>query len=306
MQRLLKQHAPPAHCPPVQQRSPTSPQRVQSASAAVDEQNVPGSHGVGPMQQATPRVPQAAQKPERQARPAWQLVPQQAWPSAPQAAHLPALQVPAGAALVPQAAPAATQVPALQQAPAEQLPSAQHGAPDTPQAAQVSVAAEQTSPDCRQVAGAVPTAGQHGSPAFCPQAEQVPVAHRVPGAVHSDGARPTLALQHERPAPPQPPQAPFAQTPGRGAQLAPLAAQRPETQQPPPAHRLPPQQGWPGVPQGGPMIRSPPPASRGASSGASVTASGVEPGRSEAPLSSTWGSSGGLSNGPSSPCGTSS
>jgi hypothetical protein len=215
---------------------------------------------------------------------------------------LPAPQVPAGAVAVPQAAPAATQVPALQQAPPEQLPSAQQGAPAAPQAAQVSVAVEQVIPGCRQVAGAVPTAGQHGSPAFCPQAEQVPVAHRVPGAVHSDGVSPTLALQHARPAPPQPPQPPFAQTPGRGAQLAPFAAQRPETQQPPPAHMLPPQHGWPGVPQGGPMIRSPPPASRGTSRGAS----GVALGRSEAPLSSTCGVSGGLSNGPSSPCGTSS
>ena len=111
MQRLLKQQAPPAHWLPAQQPSPTSPQRTQIASVAVDEQIVPGSHGVAPAQQAFPRVPQAAQKPERQARPCWQVVPQQAWPSAPQVEHLPALHVPPGAVVVPQVFPAATHVP---------------------------------------------------------------------------------------------------------------------------------------------------------------------------------------------------
>jgi hypothetical protein len=60
-QRLPKQQASPKHCPPAQQASPTSPQRAQSASDAVDEQSAPDSHAVGPVQQVTPRVPQAAQ-----------------------------------------------------------------------------------------------------------------------------------------------------------------------------------------------------------------------------------------------------
>ena len=111
MQRLLKQQPSPAHWFPAQQVSPTSPQRAQIASDAVDEQNVPGSHWVGPVQQAFPRVPQAAQKPDRQASPCRQLDPQQAWPSVPQVEHLPPLHVPPGAVVPPQPAPSATQVP---------------------------------------------------------------------------------------------------------------------------------------------------------------------------------------------------
>jgi len=68
-QRLLKQQASPAHCPPVQQASPTCPQRAQIASLAVDEQAEPGSHWLRPAQHVTPCLPHAAQKPERQARP---------------------------------------------------------------------------------------------------------------------------------------------------------------------------------------------------------------------------------------------
>ena len=111
MQRLLKQHALPAHWLPGQQASPTSPQRVQTASLAVDEQYAPGSHGVGPVQQAVPRAPQAVQKPERQASPGWQVVPQHACPDPPQAVHLLVLHVPPGAVVVPQVLPSMTQVP---------------------------------------------------------------------------------------------------------------------------------------------------------------------------------------------------
>jgi hypothetical protein len=112
MQRLLKQQASPRHCEPGQQASPNSPQRTQSASDAVDEQEVPGSHCVGPVQQVRPRAPQAAQKPDRQASPCTQLLPQQAWPSVPHAEQRPPVHVPAGAVVVPQVLPSATQVPA--------------------------------------------------------------------------------------------------------------------------------------------------------------------------------------------------
>jgi hypothetical protein len=190
MQRLLKQQASPAHSPPVQHASPTCPQRAQIASVAADEQTVPFSHWAAPVQHVTPCLPQAPQKPERQARPCWQLDPQQAWPRAPHVEHLPPLHVPPGAAVVPQVAPSATHAPEKQHAPCEQLPSAQHGAPGAPHAAQVAVVGEQTNPGCRHVAAAVPTAGQHESPAFCPQAVQVPLTQRVPGAVHSEAVEP--------------------------------------------------------------------------------------------------------------------
>jgi hypothetical protein len=215
-------------------------------------------------------------------------VPQQAWPSAPHVEHLPPLQVPAGAAVLPQVAPSATQVPEKQHAPCPQPPSAQQGAPGAPHATQVEVA-EQTSPGWRHVAAVVPTAGQHASPAFCPQEEQALLTQRVPADVHNEAVAPALGLQQGRPMPPQPPQAPFAQTPGNGAQLAPLAAHCPDTQQPPPAQTLPPQQGWPGMPQGGPIVLSaPPPLSRGP---LPSLATGWSCGASSGP-SSPWGTSG--------------
>jgi hypothetical protein len=145
-----------------------------------------------------------------------------------------------------------------------QAPSAQHGAPGAPQATQVLVAVEQTRSSCRQLAGVVPTAGQQASPAFWPHAAHTALTHRVPGPVQSVAVAPTVALQHGRPGPPQPVQEPLAQTPGSGAQLAPLAAHRPEMQQPPPAQALPAQHVWLGAPQAGPIGLSPP-VSRGAS-----------------------------------------
>jgi len=182
-------------------------------------------------------------------------------------------------------APSATHVPEKQHAPCEQLPSPQHGAPAAPQAAQVPVVGEQTNPGCRHVAAAVPTAGQHVSPAVCPQEEHVPLTQRVPGAVHSVAVEPTLEGQHGWLGPPQLPQAPFAQAPGSGAQLAPAAAHRPDTQQPPPAQTLPPQQDWPGAPHPGPIGPSKPlpPASRGASGPLPSNDAGTSAGPSIAP-----------------------
>jgi hypothetical protein len=58
----------------------------------------------------------------------------------------------------------------------------------------------------------------------------LPEPQRVLLAVHVE------PVQQDSPAPPQPPQEPFAQVPVSVPQALPEAMQRPETQQPPPAH----------------------------------------------------------------------
>jgi hypothetical protein len=86
--------------------------------------------------------------------------------------------------------------------------------------------------------------GQQASLTCCPHVAQIPLTHRVPGAVQSEAVAPTYGLQQGWPAPPQVPHAaPAPQVPGSGAQLPPLAWHRPDTQQPLPAQTLPPQQG---------------------------------------------------------------
>ncbi len=90
---------------------------------------------------------------------------------------------------------------------------------------------------------------QQGAPASLPQRPQVPLAQRVPAAVQALGMVLGGTAQHGCPGPPQVPQAPAAQVPATGAQLAPVAMQRLPTQQPPAAQVLPGQQEAPAVPQ---------------------------------------------------------
>jgi hypothetical protein len=99
----------------------------------------------------------------------------------------------------------------------------------------------------------VPT--QQGTPAWVPQMAQAVPEHRVLAAVHM--AVVVLLVQHDSPGPPQPPHEPLLHMPvSPEPQAAPAATQRLATQQPPPTHRLAPQQLSPARPQGWPVSGS--------------------------------------------------
>jgi hypothetical protein len=102
---------------------------------------------------------------------------------------------------------------------------------------------------------------QQASPAFAPHKAQTPLEHFVPDAVHAVPVETlvlVLVLQQGLPGPPQAPelQLPLLHVPGNGKQLAPLATQIFEAQQPLFAQELPAQQIWPGPPQ--PTVTAPP------------------------------------------------
>ena len=104
---------------------------------------------------------------------------------------------------------------------------------------------------------------QQASPAFAPHKAQTPLEHFVPGAVHAVPVETlvlVLVLQQGLPGPPQAPvlQLPLLHVPCNGKQLAPLATQTFEAQQPLFAQEFPAQQIWPGPPQAVPGITVPP------------------------------------------------
>jgi hypothetical protein len=104
---------------------------------------------------------------------------------------------------------------------------------------------------------------QQESPAFAPHKAQTPLEHFVPGAVHAVPVETlvlVLVLQQGLPGPPHAPvlQLPLLQVPCNGRQLAPLATQMFEAQQPLFAQELPAQQIWPGPPQPVPSVAVPP------------------------------------------------
>jgi hypothetical protein len=98
---------------------------------------------------------------------------------------------------------------------------------------------------------------QQGAP-NSPQLAQIPAMHSVPGAVHA--TVPRLSPQHCRPGAPQLPHAPALHIPPPSpTQLLPTAMQIPETQHPPLLQLLPWQHGVPGPPQAGTLPPSSPP-----------------------------------------------
>lgn len=120
-QRPAKQQPPPLQVEPSQQISPGPPHTAQTPPW----HRPPAAHAGAVAQQGSPGPPQPTQVPGTVAdvdvhrvRGELQMVPQQACPSLPQAEHTPWEQVPP---MAPQALPAATQAPALQQLPPEQL-----------------------------------------------------------------------------------------------------------------------------------------------------------------------------------------
>lgn len=106
---------------------------------------------------------------------------------------------------------------------------------------------------------------QQVAPAAFPHKAHTPDEHLVLGEVHKVPVEVLVlvpVVQQGLPGPPQLPelQLPFAQVPGIGVQLLPLATHRLETQQPLLWQLLPEQQGCPGPPQASELGTIVPPA----------------------------------------------